>query len=255
MVLAIDIGGTYIRIADVSGKKVRNRTVIKTPSKKTKILESLVSQIKRYGTRHLVCISVAGFVKDGKVVLSPNVDLNDVDLKKYLEGALNVRVYVQNDAKCAAIAENYYGLGTKYKDFVYLTIGTGIGGAIMIDNALYEGHSFAGEFGHMIVTDEEFEKSSSGKAFTKMINHKTKRGAYKIIQKNLSTGILNIIYALDPEAIIIGGGYGSDEVDVQALRKEVLKKDLLKRKIDIKKSALLGDDSLIGAAILPKVHF
>jgi predicted NBD/HSP70 family sugar kinase len=255
MVLSIDIGGSFIRIADISGKRIRDLKVVRTPDKKKRIIEKIEELVNEFTKRDLICISVAGFVKDGKIIASPNLDLNNYEIKKELGKRLGARIYVQNDAKCAAIAENHYGVGQKYKNFVYVTIGTGIGGAIFIDNNLYTGNSFAGEFGHMIFSNEEFEKTSSGKAFHKLLMKKGRRESFKILEKNLAKGILNICYALDPEAVIIGGGFGTGGIDISQIKKNIKKIDIIRRKIKIEKSELDGHDSLIGAAMLSKINF
>jgi len=255
MVLSMDIGGTFIRIAEVSGRRVKHKTVVKTPKKRKEILKTIIHLIDSYGRRGAVCISIAGFVKEGQVINSPHIDLNGFDLKKYIEKELKIHAYVQNDAKCGAVAENYYGIGRNYKNFVYICVGTGIGGAIFIDNKLYLGQSFAGEFGHMIIDKKEFEKNSSGRYFRNIFRREKEKESIKIISDNLAKGVLNIIYALDPEAVVIGGGFGSEKIDIKELRKEVKKLDIIKRKVDIERSELDSDESLIGSALQTKINF
>ena len=70
------------------------------------------------------------------------------NLKVHIEEVLNIQTHLINDANASAMAENRYGAGKKYKDFALITIGTGLGGGIVINNQLFEGaFGYAGEFG------------------------------------------------------------------------------------------------------------
>ena len=79
-----------------------------------------------------------------------------------LQEVLKVPVSIENDVNCAALGEKWNGIGREKENFIMLTLGTGIGGAIFIDRKLYRGHSFsAGEWGNMLIEGKTFEEVAS----------------------------------------------------------------------------------------------
>ena len=163
MVISIDLGATNIRIAEVSGNRIKNKIKVKTPKTKKEILDLLIKLISEYKDKRAICIGIAGFIKNNKIYGTPNMDFNNIDIKKILENKFKSKVYIDNDANCAGIGELYYGNGKDKKNFVLLTLGTGIGGAIIINNKLYRGSGFAGDPGHILINNIIFEKIASGK--------------------------------------------------------------------------------------------
>jgi glucokinase len=99
-----------------------------------------------------VGVGVAGLVRrpEGVFVWGPHVAGTGVPLRDDLEEAFDVPAVVDNDANTAVIAEHAAGAGQGYDDIVLVTLGSGIGGAIVVDGTLYRGRSFAGEFGHTL---------------------------------------------------------------------------------------------------------
>ncbi len=152
MVLALDIGGSNIRIAEVNGVHLANKKMMKTPKTKKQILESVIDLISSYKNKEIICIATAGFERDGKIIHALNMDFNDIALKGILQKKFNAKVYVENDANCAGLAELHHGVGRGKNNFVLLTLGTGIGGAVIIDKELYRGNGGAGEIGSMIMS-------------------------------------------------------------------------------------------------------
>src|SRR5690606_16927619 len=114
-----------------------------------------------------VGVGIAGFldIPKGLVKHSPNLYLNNVDLKGFLEQELNILVKVNNDANVAALGEAWAGAGRGVQHCVMYTLGTGVGGGIIIDGKIVEGfQSVAGELGHMaIVPDLEAIQCGCGK--------------------------------------------------------------------------------------------
>lgn len=245
MNLCLDIGGTNLRIANVINNKIINKKIVKVPKNKIKLLNALDSLIKEY-KYDKIGVSIAGFVKNGRLIKTPNLDLNNFNLKKYLK-KFNVPVKIENDARCAALAEKKFGSAKKYKNFILIVIGTGLGGAIFINNKLYIGKSFAGEFGHMFVKNGELEKLSSGKKFNSI---KNRAKAIEIISEEISEGLNNIVYSFDPEVIIIGGGLSSVPRLLKKIKEKAIKKDIVHRKIKILRVKLKDDAGLIGASLI-----
>ncbi len=163
-ILGYDVGGTKISavIGDSNGKIIdtlRKRT-LKEYGKEALTNQLIVmggELIKRNSIDKIdrVGIIFAGPVnsKKGIIVSSPNIiglrNYNIVDgLKEYFK----VPVYLENDASAATMAEKVFGNAKKFENFVYITLSTGIGGGIFMNNKLYKGsHGMAGEIGHMVI--------------------------------------------------------------------------------------------------------
>ncbi len=98
-----------------------------------------------------VGVGIAGLVQwpEGVFAWGPHVDGANIPLKSLLEEELEIPVVVDNDANVAAFGERVAGAARGFDDFLLVTLGTGIGGAIMIDGSVYRGESFAGEWGHI----------------------------------------------------------------------------------------------------------
>jgi glucokinase len=98
-----------------------------------------------------VGVGIAGLVQwpEGVLAWGPHVEGTGIPLKALLEEELGVAVAVDNDANVAAFGEHVDGVARDFNDFLLITLGTGIGGAIMIDGSVYRGESFAGEWGHI----------------------------------------------------------------------------------------------------------
>jgi hypothetical protein len=239
-ILAIDIGGSNIRFAKVSGKEISDFVIKKTPKNKKDLLACLLREIRKVSKKEKnIGISCAGLIKNGKVIKSPNLSLKNFDLQGFVEKNLKKRVRVENDARCAALAEMKFGI--KKKNFIILILGTGIGGGIIVNGKLYKGKSNAGEFGHFILDNKkDFEKL-----------YQNARGKEEKTIEVLGEGIASLISILNPEAIVLSGG----------LRENVGKNFLTKLKRRIRKYSFMEvlpeikwsnfrNHGLIGAGLL-----
>ncbi len=152
--LGVDIGGTYIKLAVVNENGIVYNTKISTnidsPEALADSLSKEILNIKKEYNFEAVGVGTSGCIIDG-LVYSDNLRFDGVPLSLLLKERLGFSVIVENDANCAAIGELYFGNQNNYKNLIYLTIGTGIGGAIIIDGKLFSGKGAAGEIGHMIV--------------------------------------------------------------------------------------------------------
>jgi glucokinase len=167
--IGIDLGGTYTKLAlvDKSGR-IRCRAKLPTSAYKTKeaLLTAIVAEIgavlkeSRLTLKDLagVGIGVPGLVafERGLVYYLTNVPgWKNVALKKILEAKLKVPVLVDNDVNLMALGESRFGAGKGARNAVCITLGTGVGGGIIIDGGLYRGtSSAAGEVGHMPLKEE-----------------------------------------------------------------------------------------------------
>lgn len=160
LTIGIDIGGTKIAggVVDPEGN-VLQQDRRKTPGRSAAAVESTVIELVRdfraqYDVE-AVGIGCAGFVdeKRSRVLLAPNLGWTDQPLRTAIESEVQVPVIVENDANAAAWGEyRFGGLAEKTQDLLCVTVGTGIGGGLVLNGALYRGaHGVAAEFGHMAI--------------------------------------------------------------------------------------------------------
>lgn len=249
--LGVDIGGTKIRAVLFDNK---NRKFfgfnIATPKNKRlflKVLEKEIGEIIKKNKISGIGIGLPGIIDVKKSVLIkvPNLlFLKNWQAKKFFS-KFNKSVKIDNDSRCFLRAEAIIGAGKNYKNIAVLTIGTGIGGGIMIDGKIYYGkNSGAGEFGHMIIDNKKtFEQIGAKKAFLK----------YGDRSEIIGIGVANLINSLDPEIVILGGGgiiFGKVKIGiVRKIAKKYIMSPLAKN-TPIVKGKLSENSQAIGAALL-----
>jgi glucokinase len=181
--IGIDVGGTKVLGGVVDDKGVvlaraRKDTPRQGGAALTQTIAETVKELMVDHKVETVGVSAAGFVSsDRKTMLAtPNIaDWNDVDLDTQLKSLIGLPVVIENDANAAAWGEAKFGAGRKQNHMMMLTVGTGIGGGIVVDGQLYRGaFGIAAEFGHMRVVPEGhicgcgargcFEQYASGNA-------------------------------------------------------------------------------------------
>lgn len=219
--IAIDLGGTNLRAAIVKNGKILKIIIKKTPKTKNKLLKELCESINVLNSWSIrrIGVSSAGPLKDGIIKNPPNLPLKNFDLKNFLEKKFKKKVEVENDANCAALAEAKYGC--KKKNFILLTLGTGVGGGIIINSKLYKGEGYGGELGHIILNNKKdleelwkLHRSESKKYFGKTLLikellEKNDKNSKKILEYTityLAQGIASLINIFDPEVIVLAGG-------------------------------------------------
>ncbi len=161
--IGVDLGGTSVKIGIVSEKgKISKKISVETKADEGP--DTVVGQIKKGINEILnksqkkisgIGIGAPGVVsiKKGTVENPPNFPgWKKVNLGKLIEKEFGKKVYVENDANAAAIGELIFGVGKKYDSFVMVTLGTGVGGGVIIDNKIYRGEfGAAGEIGHVSI--------------------------------------------------------------------------------------------------------
>lgn len=264
-VISVDLGGTNLRVALVKKNKILKYIKKSTPKEKNALLKELTNTISQLITKDIKAIGVGcpGPLENGIIKNPPNLPLKNFNLKKFLEKKFRKKVVIENDAKCVALAEAK--LGCRKKNFFILTLGTGIGGGIIIDGKLYKGEGYAGEVGHIILNGEkDFEtlwqenrkkcKEYFGediliKDLLKMKNEK----AEKILDEAsviLGKGIASLIDVLDPEVVILMGGVReAGQVFLNMLKKQTQKYTLLPKVTKISWSRL-DHPGILGASLL-----
>lgn len=157
MRLGVDIGGTNIKFAVIGNHKVKYENTIKTADTGEGIVSDIIEEYKQISGKFPVKrmgIGSAGGIADG-VVSAANLPFKNFPLETELKKHIEIPINIENDANCAALAEWHFGEDSECADLVLLTLGTGIGGGIIIHRRLYKGsHGAGGEMGHMIVQSE-----------------------------------------------------------------------------------------------------
>lgn len=224
--IGIDLGGTHARVGLVRTRELSEiaTTRIQASGSVEQVLLQIHDLIEGIGTSEIDAIGIGVpsvvDVEKGIVYDVQNIpSWKEVHLKSLLQEKYNVPVYVNNDANCFALGEKYFGKGQGYQSIIGLIIGTGFAAGIIVNNQLYTGANCgAGEFGMMPYLDSIYEHYCCGQFFTL---HKGQTGeqlfqravdgdkeALQIFTEygdHLGNGIKTILYAYDPEIIILGG--------------------------------------------------
>jgi len=163
MVLGIDIGGTNTEFAVVDATKgIINIQKIKTKSHNSFLnyIENFTDIVKELTKKFNISdigIGAPNFDSGSNTFCPVNFNWSDVspfNLEQHLENEVSIRTSIVNDANAVALAENRYGIGRNVNSFIIITIGTGLGAGIVINNHLFDGsYGYAGEFGHTKVED------------------------------------------------------------------------------------------------------
>ena len=270
----IDVGGTTIK----GGVVDNNNNILFSSWVKTRTFDgsitlaenimTLINNIENSSGYNIdkakgLGVGVAGIVSnDGVVCRSANLNLNQYPLKTELEKLINIPIKVANDACIAALAETKLGAGQNYKNYLMITLGTGIGGEIIINGKPFRlNRPFSSEMGHIKITDRNircgcgeygcFESVASTIALEKQTSEamiknpdskmwekytpetvtgktvfeykdidETASLVFKNFIKYLSTGIVNLINILSPEAVVISGAISAQKDNLTTPIKE-----------------------------------
>ena len=167
MKVGIDLGGSHIAIGvvDENGRiieKQERRILDKEKQEiKTFIEEYIIKNIKEMSKKYKITnigIAIPGTVNKTSVIKSVNLNLENYNIVEALKKKINIPIKIKNDAKCAALAENKYGSLKDYKRSIFIGLGTGIGGAVIVDDKLLDTVYLPGcEIGHMIIQKDGLE--------------------------------------------------------------------------------------------------
>jgi predicted NBD/HSP70 family sugar kinase len=217
---AIDIGGTKTLLATFSEKgELLENIRFETPKNYVDFIKELKNQSTNLDINKLQVMSVAipGLVNKNKGVgiAFGNLPWENIPIQKDVEAIFKCPVLIENDAKLAGLSEAI-ALKKKYRKVLYITVSTGIGGGLIINNKIDRDFDNM-EVGHMLFEHEgklqRWEDFASGKAivakFGKPAKDITDQKDWYIIAHNIAVGLIDIIATLTPDVIIIGGGVGS----------------------------------------------
>lgn len=300
MRIGIDVGGSHIGIGVINQqgnlllKKEKDYNTYEKDMSDIVIytIIELIQEIKNsksidFNDVELIGIACPGTISNGIIVKADNLGIKNLKIKETIEKKFNIPVYVQNDAKCAAMAEKQIGSLKKFNDAIFLVIGTGVGGAVFLEGKLLKPKKYSGfEVGHMVIEKNGemcncgrkgcFEAGASIKRLKdkiiqefKLSNYNGKQIKEFIIQnindkkmndiidnyvEYLGTGIANLINIFEPEAISLGGSFAHyQDILLDRLKNFLVNKNELFNKDSIPElliAELKNDAGIIGASII-----
>jgi glucokinase len=227
MKIAIDLGGTSLRMAQIHDDKITNALSVACPAQadETTILnlfKTLIHQLLTTDTS-MIGIGVPSVVDAERGIVYDVANIpswKEVHLKEVIEAEFHVPTYVDNDVNCFVLGEKHFGAGRQFKDVVGITIGTGLGAGIITGGKLYRGaNTGAGEVGSLPYLDSDYEHYCSsfllkkygtftGQQLTAMASAGDEKALSVWHELGFHLGKLMqaLLFTYDPQAIIIGGG-------------------------------------------------
>ncbi|MDZ4224939.1 MAG: ROK family protein, partial [bacterium] len=282
--IGVDAGGTHLRVAllNETGKIVAKETSIVGPERSPeKFFTQLAQVIQKTAGDRLKKIDGIGLglpgicnPKEGVIHQLPHYpEWKDVPVGKILKKSFKVPVYFDNDANMAALGEHWKGVARKYPTFIMLTLGTGIGGGLILENKLWRGEEgFAGEVGHMVIERNGrpcacggqgcWERYASAGAVPKgqtalSLSKLAEAGDgaakdfWREFGEYLGMGIGNLANITGVEHFVLAGGVSKAWPHfIDAAKKKIAKGTYprLSKKIVLTESSLKGDAALLGCA-------
>ena len=273
--IGVDLGGSSAKAAVVVENKVAKRlsTPINARGSEAEVLESIFHLIDRLGTEDVegIGVGVPSVVDIQAGIIYDTVNIpawKEVPLKQILRERFGIPAQIDNDSNCFALGEKRFGKAQPYRNAACVTLGTGMGTGLIIEDRLYSGANCgAGEFGMIPFRDEIVEYYASGQFFKNLyattgeaVAKRAQAGdedAFRIFQEfgaNLGTALTFILYAVDPEIIVLGGSISRsfpyfEPAMRRAMGNFVYRKTLERIKIEVSDNP---DIALIGAAGLCK---
>jgi glucokinase len=291
--VGVDVGGTKVAAALIDDGEPGEPHVNPTDtSSSDKLLDQLVASVDAVRTddTRAVGIGVPSVIEfsTGRIRYSVNVPLADLPLRELLTDRIGLPVVVENDASCAALAEAYSGTELVTADLVMYTVGTGVGGGVVIGGRLFRGHTGAApEMGHQIIGmhldgdtvpegSEKFpqvgslESLAAGRVLDRIAKEhgfengkaavaaaqdgdEAACGAIRWIGERLGVGIANAINIFDPAEVVIGGGVSAAGELLLEPAREVARRFVLRgvgTETKIRLARRGGEAGVVGAALI-----
>lgn len=235
MYLAIDIGGTKTLVAALDNEGViKEQLRFPTPKNYREFLSEVSKNVDNLSTKDFVaaCIAAPGrFDRSGEIVIAfGNLPWSNVPMKADVSKILRCPVTMNNDAKLAALSESML-LKDEYQRVLYITISTGIGIGLVVNQKIDIGLEYA-EAGDMLIEHngklEHWEKFASGKAIVKRFGKKASEiedpEIWRKISRDMAIGLADLAAVIQPDVIVIGGSVGVHFNKYGDMLKEELKK-------------------------------
>lgn len=284
-IAVLDIGGTSIKSGIWNGKELSETQEWETQAKRggLYLMERVKFLLHTCGPFEAVGISTAGQVDTAKGYIyyaNDNIPgYTGMQIQRILQEEFQVPVAVENDVNAAALGELYYGAGRGSRDFLCLTYGTGVGGAIVLEKKVYTGSDFsAGSFGGIVIHPEKmvpgeefsgcYEKFASATALVQAAKKvdstlDTGRKIFEVMDRpevkacvdswidEVVFGLVSLIHIFNPSLILLGGGVMAQYYIVTEVRKRmetIVSPGFLK--LELRQTELGNHAGLMGAAWL-----
>ena len=279
-VVGVDLGGTNIKAALVTkkGKVIKDYEAATEAEKGARtVVNNIISAINEVKSGKILAIGIGSpgpmDYKKGVIANPVNMPFRNVPLRRILQKKFSLPVFLDNDANCFALGEAIFGSGKKYQNVVGITLGTGVGGGVIIDKKIYHGRGNAAELGHMTIKFDglkarshnhgDIEEYVAARGVRRIFKGSDPYSIYKLaLQGNkkaiktfedmgfyLGVGLANIIYALDPDIIVIGGKISNSWKFFSKAMYKTVKERYFSKPCRIVKSNLKGA-GVLGAAAL-----
>ncbi|MEQ6388759.1 ROK family protein [Bacillaceae bacterium S4-13-58] len=298
MWIGVDLGGTNLRIGVLNEessliyKEQIETRVERGPEAIVNDIHKMIEKaFDQYPKVQAVGIGVPGPLDSHLGIIKSPPHLtgwDNIPLKEKLEDVCPLPIHVENDAKVAALAEAWFGAGKGFDSVYYITVSTGLGGALILNREIFHGlNGYAGEIGNMIIKSDGYKHSTlnigaletlvSGTALSRMAkeqlgieggakelcrlalkeNDKSAQDLLKTSISHLAMGIANIAHVVNPSLFILGGGVvmGGGDWFLNELKRQVVQYIFPEMNISIEKASLGGDAGIIGAALVGKTKY
>lgn len=285
-VIGIDLGGSAIKLGrfDWQGNCVQSLTVpTPQPAYPEAVLAAMVAAIEQIDPDHktvAIGVGTPGPADAAGRIARVAINLagwRDIPLADWLEAKTGKPTVLANDANCAGMGEYWLGAGRRFQHLILLTLGTGVGGAVILDGNLFTGHEgSAGELGLITLNPEgpecnsgnngSLEQYTSVRAIRRRtglepdeLGAKARAGDpdalafWQAYGRDLGAGLASLVYVLTPQAIIIGGGVSaSAEFFFPAIWQELERRVLPSSRsgLQLLKAELGNQAGIVGAAKL-----
>lgn len=162
--LGVDIGGTNIKFAVVEGENVKYKACVDTPKTTDEIIDTIVKETKKLKKEYkikAIGIGTPGVISGGTVTAS-NLPFKDLALDVEVAQRTDLPTNMDNDANCAALGEVIFGNTTDCDNIVLVTLGTGVGGGVIVNRQIMASNKSAGEIGHIIIDMKDGRECACG---------------------------------------------------------------------------------------------
>ena len=287
MILAIDIGGTSVKMGLLreNGEiTARAEASVSFDGYRTPVLDTVVQAAGRFLAEQQTVVRGIGVSATGQIDTAAGVvagtngkipGYEGARIRETLEARFSVPVWVLNDANAAALGESYLGAGRGLHNVLMVTLGTGVGGGLVLDGRIYGGsRGFAGELGHFTLYQDGvpcacgkrgcYECYASASALVRRAGAENGRVLFDRVRSgdpaasaaldawldDVAAGLTGLIHIFNPETVLIGGGISAqEELLIEPLRRRVLAGVMPRfaEGLTLRRAVLGNDAGMIGA--------